>query len=618
MWFGHLQHWQSASAGHLRNTVTALVVAAVMVACGGGDSPTTTQNTAVNKPDINGLSQSQSVAESTLWKQDAPQSPAEAARFLTQATFGPTQQSVGELTDLGYRAWLNNQFSLPLPAKSYVAYNDERNAAWMARNAGSRAGSGDILNHFWRNAITGQDQLRQRVAFALSEIFVVSFNDKCGDQNSRGMADYYDMLGRQAFGTYRDLLEAVALHPIMGCYLSHIHNTKEDSSTGRVPDENFAREIMQLFSIGLYGLNEDGSLIQGASGPALTYSQSDIGGLAKVFTGFSWDCPIPDDDGCFDRGTSYTGMVSNPLRWSGRMLAYPRYHSTSAKSFLGQTLPAQSSPSPSASLKFALDVLAQHPNVGPFIGKQLIQRLVTSNPSPAYVQRVAQAFKASNGSLRAMVNAILLDPEARDVTQAMSNLHFGKVREPVLRLSAALRALDARSDTGDYLVGQTSETAFALSQAPLFSPSVFNFFRPGYAPPKSSTSDNGLVAPELQITDEISVAGYTNYMRKMLVSGIGQAGYFGDGINGVMRGDVRPGYVEQPNHEWRQLAETPTALVNAIDQRFLYGTMSATLKQDLIDVATDIRDPNAAVRQNQRLWLTLLITLASPEFLVQR
>lgn len=618
MWFGYFQQSKTALAEHLRTSGVAITLALSLVACGGGNNPSTDPTVPASKQDANVLSQSQSVAESKFWKEDTPQSSAEAARFLTQSTFGPTPQSISDLSNVGYRAWLNSQFSLPLPAKSYVAYSDERNAAWMARNASSRVGSGDILNHFWRNAVTGPDQLRQRVAFALSEIFVVSFNDKCGDQNARGMADYYDMLGRQAFGTYRDLLEAVAMHPIMGCYLSHIHNTKEDATTGRVPDENFAREIMQLFSIGLYGLNDDGSMIQGANGPTLTYTQTDIGGLAKVFTGFSWNCPLPDDDGCFDRGSSYAGMVSNTDRWSGRMLAYPRYHSTSAKTFLGQTLPAQSSPSPSASLKFALDILAQHPNVGPFIGKQLIQRLVTSNPSPAYVQRVAQAFKASNGSLRAMVHAILLDPEARDLALAMNTPHFGKVREPILRLSAALRALDARSDTGDYLVGQTSETAYALGQAPLFSPSVFNFFRPGYAPPKSNTSDSGLVAPELQITDEISVAGYTNYMRQMLVSGIGQAGYFGDGLNGVMRGDVRPGYVEHPNHEWRQLAETPTALVNAIDQRLLYGTMSATLKQDLVDVATDIRDPNAATRQNQRLWLTLLITLASPEFLVQR
>jgi len=243
--------------------------------------------------------------------------------------------------------------------------------------------------------VSGEDQLRQRVAYALSQIMVISMADGTVGDNPRAVAAWLDMLGDKGLGNYRALIEAVSLHPMMGVYLSHLRNQKADARSGRVPDENYAREVMQLFSIGLLELNADGTpKIQGGK-EIETYTPADIAGLARVFTGFSWACPAAPASGCFYSGSS--GGVSDPDRAFKPMVGYPQFHSTEVKSFLGATIPAQGTADPQASLRSALDTIYQHPNVGPFIGKQLIQRLVTSNPSPAYVKAVADAF-ANNGA----------------------------------------------------------------------------------------------------------------------------------------------------------------------------------------------------------------------------
>lgn len=555
---------------------------------------------------LTGVSSALTTATSSTWTQVGPISEQDAARFLTQATFGPTSADVANVKSLGYTGWLNAQFTKPREADSHLQFYDARDAEWRAR--GGRAAPADVMNSFWKSAVTGNDQLRQRVTFALSEIFVVSLADTCGDLNNRGVADFLDVLHRQAFGTFRQLIESVALHPIMGCYLSHVHNQKEDAASGRNPDENFAREIMQLFSIGLRQLNEDGTPVLSNGQPVPTYGPKDVIGMARVFTGFSWECPLPDADaGCFERGSSYNGMKSDPDLWVKPMRAYPRFHSTSEKAFLGKTLGAQTTPDPDASLRFALDTLAQHDNVGPFLGKQLIQKLVTSNPSPAYVARVARAFKASNGSLRALVTAVLTDTEARDTAAALASNRSGKVREPVLRLTAALRALEGRSVSGRFLIGDTSDPVIGLGQAPMYSPSVFNFFRPGYTPPGSFSAAAGLVVPEMQLANETSVAANLAYFGKLLSHGLGP-----QATNGQNQPDVDLAFLRVPNSGLLALAATPTGLVEHINQKLLYGTMSTSLRNDLLAVVTPINEPPA------RVQLALLITLASPEFLVQR
>ena len=612
------------------SSLTALILCCT--ACGGGEATQaqtdavsgnngTTGTTVGDLTVVSGSNSTPAGAALLTLAVEKPTNEQDAARFLTQATFGPTKAEVTKVMTGGFKQWLNDQFALPLPAKNHLAYWDERSAAGPSMSTQVNASMRDVISSFWAHAIAGDDQLRQRVAFALSEIFVVSMADTCADQNARGTADYLDMLGRNAFGSYRKRLEDVAMHPIMGCYLSHIHNAKEDAAKGRIPDENFAREVMQLFSIGLYELNVDGTRKQANGQDIATYGPSDIAGMAKVFTGFSWECPLPKDDGCFDRGTSYSmGQMSEPNKWIQPMRPYSRFHSASEKAFLHTKVAAQDPADPSASLKFALDTLAQHPNVGPFIGKQLIQRLVTSNPSPQYVERVSSAFQASGGNLKAMVYAILTDPEARDMNAALASETFGKVREPILRLTALLRAYGAKSKTGSYLISFTSEGSIALNQQPLSSPTVFNFFRPGYTPPRSNTSNAGsnLVAPEMQIVNETSVAGYVNFMRGVVTNGVGEPGYFGTNPASNAPPDVRLEYMDDFDNGVRKLADKPADFVEDINQRLLYGSMSATLKKDLTDLVSGIKYGEVSTTQNYRMATALLITLASPEFLVQR
>ena len=609
----------------------AVPLALVLQACGGGSGTAATNPSGASAlsgsgevdsarlRSIVGLTSPISTVSSTQWAQIGPISDQDAARFLTQATFGPTPADVANVKALGYSEWFKAQLAKPLPAQSYVSYFDMRNAEWMALpGGGGRAGPDDLTDPVWRNALVSDAQLRHRVALALSEIFVVSIMDACG-HNGRGYASYMDMLTRNAFGDFRQLLQDVTLHPIMGCFLSHVGNQKDDATTGRVPDENFAREVMQLFSIGLYQLNTDGTPVVVNGAPVPTYGPSDIAGLARVFTGFSWNCPLPYDDGCFVRGSSWAGMQSDPDMWIKPMVAYDRFHSMLPKAFLGKTIPAQDAANAWASLRFALDTLAAHPNVGPFLGKQLIQRLVTSNPSPAYVARVAAAFNNSKGNIGTTVQAVLMDPEARNTNNALASDSFGKVREPILRITALLRAMDVHSLSGRYTVGWTPDPDRGLNQAPLMAPSVFNFFRPGYVAAGSLSAARGMVVPELQIANETSVAGYTQFIAGMLVNGLGPTPNFGAGVNGDKRTDVFLDYQRDAASTWRKLSDDPEKFIETLNQRLMYGTMSDSLRQDVLAVVKSVvDDAHPEIRQPTRIALALQIIATSPEFLIQR
>src|SRR5213082_654441 len=359
----------------------------------------------------------------------------DAARFLNQASFGATEADVNKVKTYGYSAWLEDQFFMP--GRSHEAYI---NAVSASLPSGQRLDDSHVMNTFWREAATGQDQSRRRVAFALSQLFVVSLQDSTVSEFKRGVASYLDMLGRNAFGSYRQLLNEVTLHPMMGLYLSHLRNRKEDPARNRVPDQNYAREVMQLFSIGLYELNPDGTpkLVNGQ--PVETYDSGDIVGLSRVFTGFSWAGPDKSDTRFNGGGTQ------DPDREVLFMQSYPRFHSISEKRFLTGVIPAGTNADPDGDLRVALDTIANHPNVGPFIGRQLIQRLVTSNPSPAYVSRVAAAFSNNGtgvrGDMKAVLRAILRDPEALGLQFAVRS-KWGKLREPVVRFVQAHRAFNA-------------------------------------------------------------------------------------------------------------------------------------------------------------------------------
>jgi uncharacterized protein (DUF1800 family) len=594
-------------AGRWRAPLVAALAALLLAACGGGggggggDSPPP----AANNPPPAGNNPPPVAVEKPATRDDA-------VRFLTQSTFGAVETDLVRLMDVGYAAWIDEQFAKP--RASHREAWEEADRIVKIGSPTATAGFDGVLESFWKQAIGGQDQLRQRVAYALSQIFVISSADETISNNARAHAAFLDTLATDGLTNYRQLLEQVSLHPMMGVYLSHLRNQKANTNTGRVPDENYAREVMQLFSIGLVELNEDGTprLVNGQ--PVETYTPADISGLARVFTGLSWACPNWPDNNCFFNGIA--DGQSDPDRAFKPMLGYPQYHSAEAKSFLGTNIAAQSRSDPEASLRTALDAIARHPNVGPFVGRQLIQRLVTSNPSPEYVRAVARVFNDNGsgvrGDMKAVVKAILMHPEARQ-----TNDRSGKAREPVLKLSAFLRAFPHSSDTGRWRVGNTDNPGTQLGQTPLRAPSVFNFYRPGYVAPNTRSAAANLVAPELQIASETTAAGWVNFVRDGVANGFGS---FNATVNGVVlnRRDLQPDYSAEV-----ALADQPAALVDRVVGKLLYGTVPASLKSDIATaigtISLSSSDPNAvAANRRNRVNATLLLVMASPEFQVQK
>jgi uncharacterized protein (DUF1800 family) len=487
-------------------------------------------------------------------------------RFLTQATFGPTPQEVQALRDLvatysgdriaAYSAWMDAQLATASPSlEAYTrAANDQEIALYSdpTKSYYNPARDPNQTNRrcgWWLLARHAPDALRQRVAFALSEIFVISDDETTILNRAYGTANYYDMLKTGAFGGYRQILEGVSLHPIMGQYLSHLKNQKASLDINGVPvtspDENYAREIMQLFSIGLVQLHPDGGLKLGANGlPIPTYSQNDIAEMARVFTGWSFSKrnnpsasdTVVDNTNFFQSNGSERFEAS----WTHPMKMFAAYHDTAAKSVLSLQIPAAQTGE--QDLAAVLDHLAAHANTAPFICRRLIQRLVTANPSPGYLYRVSSAFTASNGNLGAAIRAILLDPEARSLQLADSGAGAGKVREPLLRYTAFLRAFDVKtqlllSDLSDYDYPASELAKFppgmtrvrigatdtSLGQTPQSAPSVFNWFLPDYSP-SGTLSANGLVSPELQIANENSTFTSTNYIYNLIYGSTGQGG----------------------------------------------------------------------------------------------
>jgi len=604
----------------------------LLAACGGGGAPG--ESTTAGSPDANAQAAtapatvttaatagtpSAAVAAAVVVAKPAAATPAthaDAFRLLTQASFGPTDADVAKVMASGTAAWVDAQLALP-SSSAYLKRWDAMEAATHLKNPSGSTGQSPISSQFFQQAIAGPDQLRERVGFALSQIFVVSTQAMSGDR-ARLVASYLDMLDNDALGNYRTLLQDVAMHPAMGVYLSSLKNAKENLATGQVPDQNFAREIMQLMSIGLVQLNADGTPKMGAGGATIeTYTPDDIVGLSKVFTGFSW--------GGADTSTARfmgNAKVQDANRFALPMQAYPQFHSTSAKSFLGVTVAAQATPDPALSLKTALDTLFNHPNVGPFIGRQLIQRLVTSHPSDAYVARVAAVFADNGhgvrGDLKAVVRAILLDAEARNPAAAAGDA-YGKVREPLLRVTAWLRAFGAKSDSGAALVSNTDDPGLALGQTTGRSASVFNFYRPGYIAPDTETGARRLTMPELQITTETSVAGYVNTMSTAVAKGFGLFGLYGT----APRRDLQVDYAAA-----QAAAGSSAGLVDLVTARLLGDGVADAYKAQIRTAVDSIAVPVlkagganqaqvTAALQN-RVYAAVLLTLASPEFIVQK
>ncbi|HET8942343.1 MAG TPA: DUF1800 family protein [Rudaea sp.] len=597
-----------------------------------------------------------------------PFNDSDASRFLTQATFGPTDADIAHLRAIGYQAWLNEQFAAaPTYEMTYLNWvgntlheqigQNNRDEAWLLGALGGPDPQNNLIIH--------TDQLRQRVAFALSEILVISRQNATLDGYAEGMATYYDILIRNAFGNYRTLLQDVTLNPAMGIYLNMLGSRRANLAENQHPDENYGREINQLFGIGLVMLNPDGTT-QKIGGQAIpTYSQDTVTNFAHVFTGWNWahcdadgydaftycftpydspgdflipmvayDQPNQPEDGdpsYHDNGTDPVNDISNK-----QLLSYPGAVDAGVLADGGTAM---------SDLTFALDNIYNHPNVAPFICKQLIQRLVTSNPSPAYVQRVAAQFNANRASatqLRAVVQAILLDPEAR-YGQWRNPDSFGKLREPLLVQTHFWRAMHARHACGQNVAasGDSSASRYAnqpyryagystgwslgdtqysvgVAQAPLDAFSVFNFFKPDYLPAGEMTT-GGLLGPEFGMQTDSIIANSTNTMR-------GRAYYYDSNDTCYpddLFGDVTVDHAQDlalAGSANGGTADPSDRLVDAYSRRFMSGQMSPFMRKQLIDYLNqfDSSDAEGDEWRLQRIYRALYLVFTSPEYMIQK
>ncbi len=556
----------------------------------------------------------------------------DASRFLGQATFGPDYELIEQVGALGPANWIDQQFATPLVSYRDTSqmiwdhYVEEYIATWGEENIVDNSGIFPLSIYFrmawWNNIMKAEDQLRQRVAFALSEIMVVSEKSQL-QLNGLGLADYYDVLYRNSFGNFRQLIEEVTYHPAMGFYLSHLNNEKTDDVNNIHPDENYAREVMQLFTIGLFQLNQDGTHILDENDlPIATYDNSDIQEMAKIFTGL----------GPAEYWNQWGDFSSFPVEWDGPfntvptinlflpMQMFEEWHEPGEKHLLNDFI-VPDGQSGDEDISDALDNLFNHPNVGPFIGKQLIQKLVKSNPTPDYVSRVSAAFNDNGdgvrGDMQAVIKAILLDPEARSC-EWIADDASGKLREPLIRHTQFMRAFNA-SNESDRLWNIALSLEYTIMQQPLASPSVFNFFLPGHQP-NGPIIDAGLVAPEFQILTSATALNYINIIYYALL------GDFYMEV-GTLSSSVDIGFPElNPNlgnpddvvsldfSSELDAVDNPTALVDRLDLMLTGGIMSEETKLTITETLETlvVFDLELAVKT------AIFLTLISPDYVIQK
>ncbi len=510
----------------------------------------------------------------------------DAARLSSRASFGMPYEALEPIARQGYEAWLDQQLNTPASLNLPIVldlFERRENGEFDAFE-----NNVELLFTFrrlawWHNAVNGDDQLRQRVAFALSEIFVVSDQVAMLRNRPDALSSYQDMLLEGAFGNFRDLLEEVTLHPAMGVFLSHLNNSRSDAEKNTFPDENYAREVMQLFSIGLFELNNDGSVITDTNNqPVATYDNDDIREFAKVFTGLSWG-----GDGAF--------FGKRDPEFTTPMMMFDEAHEPGVKMLLNGAILADGQTG-QQDLEMALDNLFEHPNVGPFIGKQLIQRLVTSNPSPAYIERVTNTFNDNGngvrGDMQAVIKAILLDQEA--IASPAMGGNFGKLQEPIVRFASLARQLNATSNNeyfDNFFASSGYVLQFFTQQHPLSAPSVFNFFLPSHTP-AGAIADAGLVAPEFQITTSTSIIGVSNLLDLVLSEQI------------IVDADEPFADSILQLDDYIDLSEDIPALINRLDIVFTAGTMSSETR-NVIENAINETD-NFEFRTIIALYLTLI------------
>ncbi len=468
-----------------------------------------------------------------------------AARFLDQSTFGPTPALIAHVKDIGMAAFIEEQFDTP-------------QSPWPSFSAKLP----NVVDAFFANALSGPDQLRQRVIGALSEILVVSRNKN--DKNSNEITPWLQLLSRNAFGNYRTLLREITLDASMGKYLDLVNS----GVAGGAPNENYPREVMELFSLGVLQLAPDGSVVIDSHGiPKPAFSQTDVQQLAKALTGWTYGN---------SKGTTSTKSQVQQY-YPGPMIPVIGKHDVSAKTLLGQAIPANQTAE--QDLDSAIDIIFGHPNVGPFVATRLIRALVTSNPSPGYVKNVADAFNGNpRGDMKAVIRAILLDDEARNDGPPEK---FGRLRTPMQHTVALARALNLNPG----LVSKLDSTFAAMDEQILAAPSVFGHYSPLYRIPGTS-----LFGPEFQIYSATDAVNRANFFYSLV---------------------SRPGQINPALAPFVQVVGTPSALVALIDNTLLYGRMLPTTRAAILDALPSQRDNNG------RVLAALYVAFTSGEYLVQ-
>ena len=542
-----------------------------------------------------------------------------ASRFLAQATLGANYEEIHRTANMGVSAWIEEQFAMPIDSMQVIM--DSMFVIYQDSLANDGYGTDVLIPRlykdyaWWQMVMTSNAQLRHRIAMALSELFVISdFSDLVFFP--RASADYYDVLQTHAFGNWRDLFRDVTLHPAMGAYLSHINNRKTDLSINRFPDENYARECMQLFSIGLYELNNDGSRKTDENGNWIpTFDNTDITEIAKVFTGLGFDF--------FRFGVSPTYSHAN---YSAPMIMFEEEHEQGQKVILkNHTIP--NGQTGMEDIEDVVDVLFNHPNTGPFFSKFLIQRLITSNPSPEYIDRVASTFNNNGhgvrGDIKAVIKTILLDNEARDCA-FKADITYGRMKEPLIKYVELARTFNATSPNGSYF-NRTRDFFTLTGQRMMAPPSVFNFFQSDFQP-VGEMRERGLFAPEFQMLNDYTSMGFHAHMYQ---------GFAGDNTftldRGViynfldpttkiqqnnninfdhLQGSVSQNFsVEQALYDNNQIDE----LINRLDLLLTHGNMRATTKDTIEDLVVNLKSTGHGTNR-LKLGFVIEMVIASPEY----
>ena len=566
--------------------LAAVALTMLLSACGGGGSSDAGAKDSLQRAGGGGTTTPPGPVTPTP-PQGSTMSVADAIRLLDQASFGPTPTAIADVQQAGAADWVDAQMAMPTTGYAAVAYVDPNSAVGCPTGAVATCYRDNytafpLQRQFFQNALVAQDQLRQRVAFAYSQIFVISGIDI---KETYGMRGYQQMLLDNAFSNYRTLLERVTLSPAMGDYLDMVNNDKPSATVQA--NENFGREILQLFSIGLVKLNADGSVVAGATGvPVPSYDQSVVTAFARAFTGWTYAAR-----------PSVTSKWTNARNYQGDMVSFAAHHDVAAKTLLdGRVLPAGQTAQ--KDLADALDTIHNHPNVGPFIGRQLIKALVTSNPTPAYVARITAVFNDNGagvrGDMKAVVRAILLDGEARG--EGKGDLAYGKLRDPAVYAVSVARAFGGASD-GVYLNAQSG----AMGQAVYTAPSVFSFYPPDNPLPGSGS----LVAPQFAVFNTSTSVARLNYLYALLYSANGIAADTSVTGSTGTRVDLS-GY--------QALAGTPAALVDKLDAQITYTSLTTPEKSAIVNAVNAI----AATDTLGRTRMAAYLVAASPRYQINR